>query len=141
MLSGPYVVNNKVHMKSCPSKKLFNIHVRGKKYQSNKKWPWLGLLKIRSKIWSFNIHSCWLNFLLQFFSIHIYIFSIMYHILNLYIKILKWNHNKKCIWMLMLNPYYNPYVHFKSPLLYDWCMFIEFHPSINIFIQVGNFNP
>jgi hypothetical protein len=22
----------------------------------------------------------------------------------------------------------------------DWCMFIEFHPSINILIQVGNFN-
>jgi hypothetical protein len=33
------------------------------------------------------------------------------------------------------------YVHFKSPILYDWCMFIEFHPSINIFIQIGNFNP
>jgi hypothetical protein len=36
---------------------------------------------------------------------------------------------------------YNPYVHFKSLLLYDWCMFIEFHPLINIIIQVGNFNP
>jgi hypothetical protein len=43
--------------------------------------------------------------------------------------------------MLMQNPDYSPYVHFKSPLLYDWCMFIEFHPSINIFIQVGNHNP
>jgi hypothetical protein len=30
------------------------------------------------------------------------------------------------------------YVHFKSPLLYDWCMLIEFHPLVNIFIQVGN---
>ncbi len=41
----------------------------------------------------------------------------------------------------MQNPCYSPYVHFKSPLLYDWCIFIEFHPLINIFIQVGNFNP
>jgi hypothetical protein len=41
----------------------------------------------------------------------------------------------------MWNPYYSPYVHFKSPLLYDWYMFIEFHPSIYIFIQVGNLNP
>ncbi len=30
-------------------------------------------------------------------------------------------------------PGYSPYVHFKSPLLYDWCIFIEFYPSINIF--------
>jgi hypothetical protein len=36
---------------------------------------------------------------------------------------------------------YNPYVHFKSPLLYDWCIFIEFHALINIIIQVGNLNP
>ncbi len=43
--------------------------------------------------------------------------------------------------MLMQNLDYSPYVHFKSPLLYDWCMFVEFHPSINIFIPVGNFNP
>jgi hypothetical protein len=42
--------------------------------------------------------------------------------------------------MLMQNLYYNPYVHFQSSLLHD-CMFIEFHPLINIFIQVGNFNP
>jgi hypothetical protein len=41
----------------------------------------------------------------------------------------------------MQNPYYNPYVHFKSPLFYDLCMFIKFHPLINIFIQVGNLNP
>jgi hypothetical protein len=38
----------------------------------------------------------------------------------------------------MQNPNYNPYVHFKSPLFYDWCKFIEFHPFINILIQVGN---
>jgi hypothetical protein len=30
----------------------------------------------------------------------------------------------------MQNLHYNPYVHFKSPLLYDWCMFIEFNPLI-----------
>jgi hypothetical protein len=38
----------------------------------------------------------------------------------------------------MQNLDHNPYAHFKSPLLYDWCMLIEFHPLINIFIQVGN---
>ncbi len=41
----------------------------------------------------------------------------------------------------MQNPKHIPYAHFKSPLLYDWCMFIEFHPSINILSQVGNLNP
>jgi hypothetical protein len=41
----------------------------------------------------------------------------------------------------MQNPYYNPYVHFKSPLLYDWCVFFKFHPIINIIIQVNNFKP
>ncbi len=35
---------------------------------------------------------------------------------------------------------YSPYVHFNCSLLYDWCMFIEFHPSKNIPIQVGNLN-
>jgi hypothetical protein len=40
----------------------------------------------------------------------------------------------------MQNLDYSPYVHFKSPLPYDWCMFIEFHPLINIFIQVNNLN-
>jgi hypothetical protein len=40
----------------------------------------------------------------------------------------------------MHNPKHSPYAHFKSPLLYDWCMCIEFHPSINIFIQVGLFH-
>ncbi len=43
--------------------------------------------------------------------------------------------------MLMQNPDYSPYVHFKSPLLYDWCMFIEFFPLINIYIKVSNLNP
>jgi hypothetical protein len=40
----------------------------------------------------------------------------------------------------METPNQNLYVHFKSLLLYDWCMFIEFHPSINILIQADNVN-
>jgi hypothetical protein len=40
--------------------------------------------------------------------------------------------------MLIQNIDYSPYVHFKSLLLYDWCMFIEFHFSKNILIQVEN---
>jgi hypothetical protein len=36
----------------------------------------------------------------------------------------------------MQNPHYSPYVHFKSPSLYDWCMFIDFHLQKNILIQV-----
>jgi hypothetical protein len=36
--------------------------------------------------------------------------------------------------MLMQNQDYNPYVHFKSSLLDDWCMFIEFQPLINILL-------
>jgi hypothetical protein len=43
--------------------------------------------------------------------------------------------------MLMQNLEHNSYSHFKSPLIYDWCMFVEFYPSINIFIQVENLNP
>jgi hypothetical protein len=42
--------------------------------------------------------------------------------------------------MFMQNLDYSPYVHLKIPLLYDWCMFIEFHRFINILIRVGNFN-
>jgi hypothetical protein len=40
----------------------------------------------------------------------------------------------------MQNLNYNPYVHFKSPLQNDWRMFIEFRLSIDILIQIGNFN-
>ncbi len=43
--------------------------------------------------------------------------------------------------MLIQNPKYSPYVHFKSPSLYDWCMFIENFLLINILIQVNNLNP
>jgi hypothetical protein len=48
---------------------------------------------------------------------------------------------QKMIWILMQNLDYNPYVHFKSPLLYDLRMFIEFHTLIHILNQVGNLNP
>jgi hypothetical protein len=41
----------------------------------------------------------------------------------------------------MQNLNFNPYVHFKSPLLYDLCMFIEFRPLISILIQISNLNP
>jgi len=34
----------------------------------------------------------------------------------------------------MQNPDYSPYVHFKCPLLYHWCVFIEFHPLIYILL-------
>jgi hypothetical protein len=43
--------------------------------------------------------------------------------------------------MLMQNLDYSPNVHFKSTLLNDYCMFIEFHHLVNFLIQVGNFHP
>jgi hypothetical protein len=42
--------------------------------------------------------------------------------------------------MLMENLKHSTYAYFESPLLYDWCMFIEFHLSIKILIQVENLN-
>ncbi len=36
---------------------------------------------------------------------------------------------------------FHSYVHFKSLLLYDWYMLIEFHPLMNILIQIDNLNP
>jgi len=44
-------------MKGCPFKIFFIIHVRGKKYQSHKKWPRLGLLKIKPKFGHSKVHS------------------------------------------------------------------------------------
>ncbi len=41
---------------------------------------------------------------------------------------------------LMQNLDYSPNVHFKSPLLHDYYMFIEFHHLVNILIHVGNLN-
>jgi hypothetical protein len=40
-----------------------------------------------------------------------------------------------------LQPNYSPYVHLESPLLYGWCMFIEFHPLTIILIQVDDHKP
>jgi hypothetical protein len=61
----------------------------------------------------------------------------MYHILSPYKKY--WNE------IITKNGFenldYNPYVDFKSPSLYDWCMFIDFLLLINILIQVNNINP
>jgi hypothetical protein len=144
-LNGPYVVINHLiesiwkvaHLKNS----LTYILLGGKEYQSNKKWPRLGLLKLRSKFGHSKIHNYLLVkvFIVVFFNPYI-VFHHVSYIKSLY-KILRWNHNKKCIWMLMQNPNYSPYVHFKSQLPYDWCMFTKFHPLINILIQVDNFNP
>ncbi len=85
-------------------------------------------------------HSKICNYLLVRFFLIIFFnpfFPIVYHKLNPYKKVLRWNHNKKCIWMLMQNPNNSPCVHFQSPLLYDWCIFIEFHPLINILIKLA----
>jgi hypothetical protein len=117
-------------MKWCPSR----IYVRGKEYQSNKKWLRLGLLKIKPKCGYSKVDSDLLTkIFVVIFSIHIYFFH-HDHILNPY-------KNMKCIWMLMQNLDYSPNVHFKSTLLNDYCMFIEFHHLVNFLIQVGNFHP
>jgi hypothetical protein len=44
-------------MKGYPSKKLFIIHVKGKKYQLNKKWSRLGVLKVRPKFGHSKVHN------------------------------------------------------------------------------------
>ncbi len=89
MFSGPYVVINqliKSIWKDVHLKKNFIIHVRGKKYQSNKKSQRLGLLKI----WPNSNHSKVHNYLfINFFVIiffNSFFFPIMYHILNPYKK-------------------------------------------------------
>jgi hypothetical protein len=79
MLSGPYMVINQL-IKSIWNDAHLKHMLGGKKYQSNKKWPKLGLLKIKPKCG----HSKVCGYLLikifvLIFSIHIY-FSIMYHI-------------------------------------------------------------
>jgi hypothetical protein len=107
MLSGPYAVINQL-IKSiwkATHLDLFILYMLGgKKHQSNKKWPRLGLLKIRSKFGHSKVHSYLLvKVLVVVFLIHI-CFSIMYHILSPYKNYLRSNHNKNCIWMLMWNP-------------------------------------
>jgi len=122
MLRGPYVMINQLIKSIWKASHLGNslLHMlRGKKYQSNKKWPRLGLLKIRVKFSHSKVHNYLLVnlFVVNFFqSIFVFPSCIIYWVSIK--KILKWNHNKKCIWMLIQNPHYNPYVHFKSPLLY-----------------------
>jgi hypothetical protein len=90
-----------------------------KTYQSNKKWPRSGLLKIRRKSGHSKVHNYLLIKFLTIILFNPFFFPIMNHILEPYKKY--WNEiiTKKCIWMQMQNPNYNPYVHFKSPLLYD----------------------
>jgi hypothetical protein len=126
MLKGPYVVINQLTKSIWKATHLENIllHMLGeKKYQFNKNWSRLGLLKIRpifghSKVYSYLLVKV---FVVIFFNP--FFFPIMYRILSPYKK----------YWMLVQNPNYSLYVHFESPLLYDWCMFIEFHHLINIF--------
>jgi hypothetical protein len=114
-------------MKGYLSKQFFDIHVddrkkisiQQKKMQNREFWK-QGLNLVTQK----SIVIRWLKLLLQIFSIQFFFPHYVSYIGSLY-KILKWNHNKKCIGMLMQNLEYNPHVHFKSSLLYDWCMFIE----------------
>ncbi len=123
-----------VHLKN------YLLHMlRGKKYQSNKKWPRLGLLKTRLKFDHSKVHTYLLVkiFVVIFFNPFFFPSCIIYWI---FIKNIDMKSLKKWIWILMQNPNYSPYVHFRSSLLYDWYMFIEFHPLINVFIQVDNLN-
>jgi hypothetical protein len=87
MFNGPYVVINQLiefiwkaaHLENC-----FTYMLGGKKYQSNKKWPRLGLLKIRSKSNNSKLHN---HLLVKVFVVIFFnpIFSpIMYHILSPY---------------------------------------------------------
>jgi len=79
--------------------------------------------------------------LLLLFEIHVS-FSNMYHILSPS-KISYWDE------MILENVFesfiriwnLSPWFHFKSPLLYACCIFVEFHQYIHILIGVDNFNP
>jgi len=128
-------------MKGYPLKKKIIIHVRGEKISIQQKMTKIRTFENKGPnlvIQKF-IVICWLKILLIFFQSIFFFHHVSY--IEFEYKILKCNHNKKCIWMIMQSPDYNPYIHFLSPLLYDWCMFIKFHLLINIFIQVGNLNP
>jgi hypothetical protein len=59
MLSGPYMVINQSLKSIWKVSHLENslLCMLGKKYQSNKKWPRLGLLKIRPKFGHSKVHS------------------------------------------------------------------------------------
>jgi hypothetical protein len=143
MFSGPCVVINQliksiwkvVHFKNS------KLYMLGKKkYQSNRKWPRLIFLKIWPKFGHSKVH----NYLfVKFFVVNFLNSYLFFHHVSYIESLLKiyWDENKKCIWMLIQNANYSPHVHFKSPLLYDWCMFIEFCSLINILFQVSNLNP
>jgi len=122
-----------------PFKLFFHIHVKGEKnINPTKKMNKIKTFQNKVQIWSFKNPKLFASFFFLNNFFHSLFFSIMYHTLSRYKKYWDEIITKKCIWMLMQNQKYSPNVHFKSPLLYDWCMFIEFHPSINIFIQVEN---
>jgi hypothetical protein len=60
MLNGPYVVINqliKSIWKATHLENSLSYMLGGKKYQSNKKWPRLGLLKIRFKFGHLKVHN------------------------------------------------------------------------------------
>ncbi len=107
--------NSLLNMKDFPFKNLFIIHVRGKKYQCNKKWPRLGLSKIWPKSNHSKVHSyLFIKFFAVIFLIHIFFPS---SIINwVPIKNIEMKFFKKSIGMLMQNWNCSPYVHFKSPL-------------------------
>jgi hypothetical protein len=67
-------------MKGYPFIKLFNIHVRGGKYQSKKEWPRLGLLKIRSKFGYSKVHNYLLVkvFIVIYFNLYLFFHHVLY---------------------------------------------------------------
>jgi hypothetical protein len=101
----------------------------------------IGTFENMAKFGHSKVHNYLFIKLFVVFLKNSYFFSIMYHILNPYRKYgdeIITKNGFECSWKTQNH---SSYVHFKSPLLYDWCMFIEFFPLINILIQVGNFNP
>jgi hypothetical protein len=86
MLSGPYVEINQLMKSIWKATHLETYILGGKKYQSNKKWPRLGLLKIRSKSGHSKVHNCLLvkDSVVIFFNP--FFFPIMHHMLSSYKK-------------------------------------------------------
>jgi hypothetical protein len=69
-----------VHMKSYPFKKLFNIHVRGKKISIQQKMTKIRTFENKVQIWSFNIHSYLLVkvFVIDFFNPYLFFHHVSY---------------------------------------------------------------
>ncbi len=115
---------NKVQMNKTSTKQLFdNIN-------PTKKWLKWGLLKIRSKFDHSKVQSfIGLGFGIYFWNS--YLLLNIYHILNLYKTF--WN---EMILKNILNFHVNlrtqSSLHFKIPLSYVWCIFIEFHHYVYI---------